>query len=721
MTNKKNNYNQLILISSLIISFIIITRYLTLSNTILIWVTDLSWTIASGLVTWKCWKLSTLAHNTEQKVWQYFTYAHLSWFIGILIWDYLELIAKVTTPFPALSDLGFMSFTILFIIALIKIRANRETKFLTALQVCKIGIFILSIIIIHIIVLSNLIFTSKESTLYISAAILYPVLYMSAFLYALTSFWQVLISQRGQTLILIVSSAAVHAFVVSIYSYTLLGKTYQAGNYIDVFWLIAFGLMYLATSSQNFSLNVITIRKSIYEKIQKYFDVLLAPIAAFAILITVFIFNKNIHSENIPIIAFMSLLFLILFTIKEIITNKYEEKLKLEIRKADEEFHIISNTVPGVIYQFCIDKDGKRYFPYVSPRIYDMIGVNDTAIMQDAELWINQIHPDDIADFEKTVLESYKTMTPWSWAGRMSHVDGTVGWYNGESVPILDNKTVKWSGIVFNITDKINSESKLKSANENLEARVKERTKELEIAVADAQTANNAKSEFLSHMSHELRTPLNAILGFGQLLSLNDLTKQQLVSVDEIVNAGNHLLSLINDILNLEAIESGSMNLNIENINVHDVVNQSLILIAQNAKDKQITIRNTIKAKDKVIVLADEFRLKEIMINLLSNAIKYSDQNDSVTITGVVLDNIVKICVTDTGKGINEDDFQGVFEPFNRLGAEKGNIEGTGIGLTICKKIIEAMNGTINFKSKINQGTTFCISLPKASVEKDLD
>lgn len=346
-----------------------------------------------------------------------------------------------------------------------------------------------------------------------------------------------------------------------------------------------------------------------------------------------------------------------------------------------------------------------------------MIGVNDTAIMQDAELWINQIHPDDIADFEKSVLKSYETMTPWSWAGRMLHVNGTVGWYNGESVPILDNETVKWSGIVFNITEKINAESKLKSANENLEARVKERTKELEIAVADAQNANNAKSEFLSHMSHELRTPLNAILGFGQLLSLNDLTKQQLTSVDEIVNAGNHLLSLINDILNLEAIESGSINLNIEKINVHDVVNQSIKLIAQNAKDKQITIRNTIKTKDKIIVLADEFRLKEIMINLLSNAIKYSNQNDSVTITGDILDNIVKICVTDTGKGIKEEDFQGVFEPFNRLGAEKGNIEGTGIGLTICKKIVEAMNGTINFESKVNQGTTFCICLPKASVE----
>lgn len=713
MLRYNNNYKQLFLIISAIISFIFVTRNLSLSDTALLWITDLSWTLAAAAVTWKCWQTSKLSQNHQKTIWRLFAYAHFSWLIGILIWDYLELIAQVTTPFPALSDIGFMIFTVFFIAALIKLKTSSQIKMLTALQLSKIGIFILSIIIIHIIVLSKVISISTENSLYISSAIIYPVLYMSAFLYALSSFWQILFFKSSYGLLLIILSIAVHAFVVSIYAYSLLGKTYHAGNYIDVLWLIAFGLMYLSTHYSFVDIN--SENKNSYSNIQKYFDVLLTPIAVFAILITIFIFNGNINSDNISIITFIALLFIVLFSVKEILNYRFEEKLKLSIQKADEEFHILSNTIPGVVYQFSINKHGDWYFPYISPRVYEMIGVDDSAIMKDAELFINQVHPDDMNDFKTSVLKSYNSISPWSWNGRILHVNGAVGWYNGESAPVMDNETVKWSGIIVDITEKTQAEMILKESKEILEFRVKERTIELEDAVVKAEVANNAKSEFLSHMSHELRTPLNAILGFGQLLVLDDLTGRQKTSAEEIVNAGEHLLNLINDILNLEAIESGNMNICVENVDLNHVVSQSLKLVNQTASAKNITINNTINTNENFFMLADELRVKEIIINLLSNAIKYNIDNGDITISVNKRENNLTLCVADTGKGIKKEDYQNVFEPFNRLGAEKGNIEGSGIGLTICKKIVEAMDGTITFESQINKGTTFCITLPASN------
>lgn len=278
--------------------------------------------------------------------------------------------------------------------------------------------------------------------------------------------------------------------------------------------------------------------------------------------------------------------------------------------------------------------------------------------------------------------------------------------------------------IAREVEERRDAQQEVMRLNDGLEQRVRERTEQLqssnqELALAKeaAEKANAAKSVFLSSMSHELRTPLNAILGFGQLLESDHLSStpaQKKEFVDHILKAGRHLLTLINEILDLAQIESGKVTLSLEPVSVSEMLAECRTMIEP--VGNQRGIRMVFPEDAGLHVMVDRVRLKQVLLNLLSNAIKYNRPSGTVVVDcAQTTPDVVRISVRDTGSGLRPDQLDALFQPFNRLGQQSGVEEGTGIGLVVTKKLVEMMGGSVGVSSAVGIGSVFWFELKYAA------
>lgn len=246
------------------------------------------------------------------------------------------------------------------------------------------------------------------------------------------------------------------------------------------------------------------------------------------------------------------------------------------------------------------------------------------------------------------------------------------------------------------------------------------RADELRRAREQAEAASAAKSEFLSSMSHELRTPLNAVLGFAQLFQRDKkepLSGRQLERIDHVMRGGEHLLRLIDEVLDLSRIEAGSILISSEPVDLDGVINEVASTLEPMAQRQGVTLSHAHGSSSGSRIIADRTRLVQILMNFGSNAIKYNKPGGNVTFK-VTRDGMARIAVIDNGIGIPEDKRAKIFEPFHRAGQETGPIQGTGIGLAISKRLAELMRGAVGFKTETGKGSEFWVEIPLISSEQ---
>ncbi len=251
------------------------------------------------------------------------------------------------------------------------------------------------------------------------------------------------------------------------------------------------------------------------------------------------------------------------------------------------------------------------------------------------------------------------------------------------------------------------TQSALAIQNARLFREIEDKSRQLEVA-------SQHKSEFLANMSHELRTPLNAIIGFSEVLTdrmFGDLNEKQEEYLKDIYASGAHLLSLINDILDLSKIEAGRMELELADFDLPQAIDNALMLVRERAGRRSITLHTAVDARLGQ-VRADERKIRQVVLNLLSNAIKFTPEGGRIEVAASPRDGSVEVSVSDTGVGIAPEDHEAVFEEFRQVGTVEKKAEGTGLGLTLCRKFVELHGGKIWVKSELGVGSTFTFTIP---------
>ncbi|HLW47044.1 MAG TPA: ATP-binding protein [bacterium] len=369
-----------------------------------------------------------------------------------------------------------------------------------------------------------------------------------------------------------------------------------------------------------------------------------------------------------------------------------------ELREAKAFLETLVTQGPSVIFKLDGVDTPTRAMTYISPNIERILGYRPEEVLGVSGFWEAHLHPEDRERLRATTAAALRERrTQFDQEGRIRHKDGSYRWMHSIFRVEYDQSGAPASifGYDRDVTDRRAAEAAIKEAK------------------LEAERANQAKSEFLSRMSHELRTPLNAILGFAQLLGMDSLSSQQSENLEYILKGGRYLLELINEVLDIARIEAGRLAISLEPVATREAVEGVLDLMRPVAAEMNVQLNGGGPSPPERYILADAQRLKQVLLNFLSNAIKYNHRGGIVTLGYEETPaGRLRIEVSDTGPGIPPDKMERLFIPFERLGAERTSTEGTGLGLALSKRLVEAMGGTLGVESTVGKGSTFWAEFP---------
>jgi PAS domain S-box-containing protein len=396
----------------------------------------------------------------------------------------------------------------------------------------------------------------------------------------------------------------------------------------------------------------------------------------------------------------------------EVTQHKHAEEA---LRESEERFRALIESTSDWIWE--VDTGG--VYTYVSPKIKDLLGYEPKEVI--GKTPFDLMPPGEAKHIVQEFQALVESQRPFVRLENTNlHKDGRLVVLETSGVPFFDTdgRFCGYRGIDRNITERKQAEEELTKYREHLEELVKERTGQLEQAVQGAEVANRAKSDFLASMSHELRTPLNAVIGFSQVLQeqyFGKLNEKQAEYVGDILESGQHLLSLINDILDLAKIEAGKLALELTKVKIKDLLESSLIMIKEKALVHRISLNiDATEDIEGLEITADQRRLKQVMFNLLSNAAKFTPDGGAIRVESRKEGKELIISISDTGIGIAPEEQEKVFEEFHQAaGGIRDKTPGTGLGLPLTKSIVEMHGGRIWLESEgLGKGSRFSFTLP---------
>jgi two-component system sensor histidine kinase/response regulator len=375
------------------------------------------------------------------------------------------------------------------------------------------------------------------------------------------------------------------------------------------------------------------------------------------------------------------------------------EQLKRRLDQHEHSFENLAENTPGMIYKFVLSTDGHTSFPYVSPGSREIWEIDPALVRDDATPILNLIHPEDIGAFQESVMKSASELSPWEFEGRMIAPSGKIKWFHAASRPELtDQGDIVWQGLLMDITHQKRIEEELKAAK------------------LKAESAAQSKANFLANMSHEIRTPMNGVIGMAELLAQTALESRQKYYVETIRSSAEVLLTIINDILDLSKIEAGKLLLHPAVFDLRRTLEDVATLLAPRAFERglEVIVRYDPRAPSQVV--GDAVRIRQVLTNLIGNAIKFTHAGH-VLIEVVELDREgenahLGFSVSDTGIGISPEALRRIFDKFEQADASTSRkYEGSGLGLTISRQIVEMMGGTLMAESELNRGSLFRFQL----------